>query len=386
MTKGTVCHLLSFIGLFLRCKCAIFAIEFNPLSLFMKRITRCLPLIIPALGLVLTLMTGCAGKKENAVITVQDQHGKHFPIYDYFEVDKIIYVNADDKYLLSDISSVHINGNYIYTLDSNHKISKIDLNTGNIICQYCQIGRGPQDYLFPIGLTGDDEHLYTLDLMGKSVHKFSYDLKHQGKFSLEKMSATSSLFKTKDGFIFYNSFDSEGAGKFTVTDNKGEIKQTFINVKEEQLPATDAPVMKTIFTNQMFVPTPDGKLLCFDPDGNKAYLYDGTTMDLLLSINMDLNYEKIPQTPDPYVQQLYCINGNILVNYSYNTGNSFSYYDKDLNLIATGSPTAFGKQPKFNPICQTGDKLITASCTDDAPGAVLPDRSIQAAIIIHRAK
>ena len=351
----------------------------------MKRFTRCL-LAIPVCALVSAFMTGCARKKENVVITVQEYHDKHFPIYDCFEVDRIIYVNADDDHLISDINSVHINGDYIYTLDSNHKISKIELSTGNIIGQYCQIGRGPQDYMFPVGLTGDDEHLYLLDMIGKTVHKFSYDLKHQGKFSLEKMSATSSLFKTEDGFIFYNSFDSEGAGKFTVTDNDGQIKQTFVHEVEEQLPESDAPVMKTIYTNQLFVPATDGKILCFDPDGNQAFLYDGKTMDPLMSINMDLNYEKIPQTPEPYVQQLYCINGNILINYSYNAGNYFSYYDKDFNLIATGSPTSFGKQPKFIPICHTGDRLITVFSTDDTPGAVLPDRSIQAQIIIHRAK
>lgn len=351
----------------------------------MKSFNRCL-LLIPVCGLVLTLMTGCAGKKKDVVITVQEQSDKTFPVYDYFQVEKIINVNADDNHLLSDINSVHIKGGYIYTLDSNHKISKIDINTGNIIGQYCQVGRGPQDYMFPIGLSGDDKNLYLLDLMGKSVHKFSYDLKHQGKISLEEMNATSSMYKTKDGFIFFNSFDSEGTGKFAVTDNDGKKKQSFINKKEEILPETDAPVMKNIFTDQLFVPTPDGKVLCFDPDGLQAYLYDGKDMVPQLRIAMDMNYEKQPQTPDPFVKQLYYMNGNILINYSYNLETCLSYYDKNFKLIATGTSQVSDNQPPFKPICQTGDRLITVKSTDDTPGAVLPDRSIQAQIIIHRAK
>ena len=343
-------------------------------------------MIIPLTGLVLTLLTGCAEKKTDVVITVREQSDKAFPVYDYFQADRTVYVNADDNHLLSDINSAYINGDYIYTLDSSHKISKIDLNTGNIIGQYCQIGRGPQDYMFPIGLTGDDEHLYLLDLMGKSVHKFSYDLKHQGKITLENMNTASSLLKTKDGFIFFNSFDSEEVGKFAVTDNDGQIKQSFVHQKEEQQPESDAPVMKTIYTDQLFVPAPDGKVLCFNPDGMQAYLYDGKNMNPLLSINMDPDYQKQPQTPNPFVKQLYSMNGNVLINYSYNLDTYLSYYDKNFKLIATGSPTVSDNQAPFKPICQCGDILITAIPTDDTPGAVLPDRSIQAQIIIHRAK
>ena len=332
-------------------------------------------------------MIGCAEKKSNVVITVQDQTGKIFPIYDYFQVDRTVYVNADNEYLLSDINSVYMNGNYIYTLDSSHRLSKIDLNTGDIIGQYCQVGRGPQDYVFPIGLTGDDQYIYLLDLMGNSVHKFSHDLKHQGKFTFENSNATSSMYKTRDGFLFFNSFDNEGIGKITVTDNEGKIKQSFVNQKEEQQPESDSPVMKTIFTSQLFVEADEGKVLCFNPDGNEAYLYDGSDLNPLMKIVMDQNYEKIPQMPDSYVQHLYCINGNVLINYSYNLGGAFSYYDKDLKLIATGEYTLTSKeQAPFQPICQVGDKLITAAPTDDTPGAVLPDRSIQAAIIIHSAK
>ena len=39
-------------------------------------------------------MTGCAQKKSNVVINVQEQPDKTFPVYDYFQVDKTVYVNA----------------------------------------------------------------------------------------------------------------------------------------------------------------------------------------------------------------------------------------------------------------------------------------------------
>ena len=73
--------------------------------------------------LVSALLTACTEKKSNVVINVQEQPDKTVPIYDYFQVDKTVYVNADDVHLLSDINSVYMNGNYIYTLDSTHKLS-----------------------------------------------------------------------------------------------------------------------------------------------------------------------------------------------------------------------------------------------------------------------
>ena len=100
-----------------------------------------------------------------------------------------------------------------------------------------------------------------------------------------------------------------------------------------------------------------------------------------------MNYEKKPQPPDPFVKQLYYLNGNLMVNYSYNMDTYFSYYDKNFKLKASGKYALTDeKQTPFQPICQIGDKLITAAPTDDTPGAVLPDRSIQAVIILHSAK
>ena len=350
----------------------------------MKRIALSLLIITSVCGFVLT-MAGCGGKNaQDVVLKVNEPGDKKFPIDDYFEVEKTVYVNAEGEYLLSDINNVYIKNNYIYTLDSNHRLSKIDLNSGEIVKQFCQVGRGPQDYLFPICITGDEEYLYLIDLMGKAIHKFDYDLKHSGKIEVEQLPAVSSMLKTKDGFIFFNSFESDSIGKFVITDNNGKMVNSFLKL-QEKLPETDEVIMKVLYTQELFVSDSHGNIICLNPDANEVYLYDGNDMTKLFRIETDDTFQPKEQMPVSHIRQVFSVNGNLLINYFYNEGD-YAYFDKDYNLIADGIGATPDLDVFFSPICQIGDKLITATPTDDAPGAVLPGRSIQAMIIIHRAK
>ena len=269
-------------------------------------------------------------------------------------------------------------------MDTNHRLSKIDLNSGEIVKQFCQVGRGPQDYLFPICITGDEEYLYLIDLMGKAIHKFDYNLKHSGKIEVEQLPAVSSMFKTKDGFIFYNSFESESIGKFVITDNNGKMVNSFLKL-QEKLPETDGPTMKTLYTQELFVSDSNGNILCFNPDANEVYIYDGSDMTKLFRIETDDTFKPASQMPAAHVRQIFCLNGNVLINYFYNEGD-YAYYDKDYNLIADGIGATPDLDVFFSPVCQIGDRLVTVTPTDETPGAILPGKSIQALIIIHRAK
>ena len=349
----------------------------------MKRIALSLLMITSVCGFVLT-MAGCGGKNsQDVVLKVSEPGDKKFPIDDYFEVEKTVYVNAEGEYLLSDINSVHIKGDYIYTLDTNHRLSKIDLNSGEIVKQFCQVGRGPQDYLFPINITGDDEYLYIIDLMGKAIHKFDYDLKHQGKINVDHLPSVSSLYKTKDGFIFYNSFENDSIGKFLITDNETRIKTSFLTL-QEQLPETDGPIMKVIYTQDLFVSDSHGNLICFNPEANEAYIYDGKDMTKLFRIESDDTYQSESQVAVSRIGRIFCVNGNLLVDYHLNES-SYAYFDKDYNLIDYGLGKTSDDETIFSPIHQIGDKLITVITTDDEIGAVVPGKSIQAQIVIHRA-
>ena len=353
----------------------------------MKRIALCLPLIIPVCGLVLTLMAGCGHKNAaNVILTVQEPGDKVFPINDYFEVDKQVYVKAHDSYLLSDINSVYATDKFIYTLDASHRLSKIDAASGEIVKQFCQLGRGPHDYIFPIGLTGDDEHLYVLDLMSKDIHIFDFDLTHQRKFSIAQLPVASSIHKTKDGFILFNSIENDSIGKFVITDNEGRITNTFLKL-QQNLPETDGPILMTIHTQSLFVPGSDGNILCFNPDGGDAYLYDGKDLNKLFHVSQNNTFTDMPNNPAQYIKQLFYINGNYVVSYSYSFDKSdYAYFDKNLNLIADGVNATSHDEAPFSPVCQSGDRLITAITTDDTPSAVLPGLSIQAQIIFHRTK
>ena len=197
----------------------------------MKSISRCLFLIIPVCGFVLTFMSGCGGNSNSAddvVVSFQDPGDKIFPIKDYFQIERNVNVKADGDYFLSDINDVYFTDDFAFILDQRQAVSKVDLKTGQIVSQLRQIGRGPKDYLNAMNLTGDDEHLYLLDLSGKSVHVYDYDFNHQDKFNMDYIPSPSSFIRTKDGFMFLNSFDDDSIGMFVVTDSQCRKKATYL--------------------------------------------------------------------------------------------------------------------------------------------------------------
>ena len=343
----------------------------------MKIFSQCLPLVC-ALGL--TFLTGCASKNttDDVIITVNDPGEKMFPIDDYFQVDKRVYVSAEGGYFLSDIHDIYVTDEYVFILDYSQSISKIDLASGEIVSQLNQQGRGPQDYLYPLGISGDDKYLYLLDA-GKNIHIYDFDLKHQDKIYLDDVPSPSSFSKTKEGFVFLNSFENDSIGKFVITDHRGRLTDSYLMLPQEDMPK--GIVMAVVnYTQKYFIPDSYGNVLCHDSKDNAVYLYDGKEMKKKFQLKLD---DDLLGTPGVYIKQIFSPNGNILINYFCNGMGDYAYYDKDCNLIAQGIG---GGQIPFFPICQIGNKLVTAFTTDDEVGAELPGRSIQAQIIIHRTK
>ena len=113
----------------------------------MRRIARCLYLIVPFCGLILTFMTGCGGKNSAAnevTVRFRDPADKLFPIKDYFQIDRNVNVRADGDYFLSEINDVYYTDHFAFILDQRQAVSKVDLKTGQIVSQLRQIGGLPE--------------------------------------------------------------------------------------------------------------------------------------------------------------------------------------------------------------------------------------------------
>jgi len=345
----------------------------------MHRHTIYILLLATFCGLVLATITGCGRKNatEDVIITVNDPGEKLFPIDDYFQVEKRVYVSAEGEYLLSDIHDIYVTDDYAFILDYSQSISKIDLASGEIIAQLHQQGRGPQDYLYPLGISGDDNYLYLLDA-GSNIHVYDFDLKHQDKISMD-IPSSSSFCKIKDGYMFLNPFENDSIGKFIITDGRGRLKDSYLKKQREDTPKGVVSAT-AYYTQKFFIPDSFGKVFCHNSKDDAVYLYDSKKMIKKCQFKLD---DDLLGTPGVYIKQIFSPDGNILVNYFTNGKGDYAYYDKDCNLIAQGIG---GGEVPFFPICQIGNKLVTAFTTDDELGAELPGKSIQAQIIIHRSK
>jgi len=347
----------------------------------MNRLSHNLSLITIVCGLSIVSLTSCNANKngtDDVIITVNDPGEKIFPFNDFFRLEKRVYVSAEGEYFLSDIHDIHVTEKYAFILDYSQSISKIDLESGEIVSQLHQQGRGPQDYLYPLGICGDDKYLYLLDA-GSNVHIYDFDLKHQDKISLDGIPSPASFCKIKEGYVFLNSFENDSIGKFIITDGRCRLKDSYLKTPREDSPRGVASATM-YFTQKFFIPDSYGKVLCHNSKDDAVYLYDGKNLVKKCQFKLD---EDLLGTPGVYIKQIFSPNGNILVNYFSNGKGDYAYYDKNCNLIAQGIG---GGEVPFFPICQIGNKLVTAFTTDDEVGAELPGKSIQAQIIIHCAK
>ena len=344
----------------------------------MKSLFRCLYMIVPVCGLVLTFMSGCGGNSDSTdevVVSFQDPGDKIFPIKDYFQIERNVNVRADGDYFLSDINDVYYTDHFAFILDQRQAVSKVDLKTGQIVSQLRQIGRGPKDYLNAMNLTGDDEYLYLLDLSGKSVHVYDYDLNHQDKFNIDYIPSPSSFIRTKDGFMILNSTETDSIGMFVVTDSRCRKTGTFLKKEPVQEEEDDGEIMFfSIFIGKYFMPDSHGNVVCHNPNTDELFLYDGKTIRKLCQIKKD---DSLIGTPGVYVKQVFSLNGNTLVNYFCGKGACYALFDKNYNLIEEGLGV---NEVPFFPIYQKGNKLITAFVSDDQ------DESVQAQIVIYKTK
>lgn len=359
----------------------------------MKRLFQHILIIIAICGLISAVLTSCSGKKTDAIIIMLNNPGDDlFPFDDYFEVERIVDVSVQGEFkpLSNQIEYVHIAEGYAFIWDyENLTISKIDLNTGVIVSQ---IPTGSENY---INMKGDDEHLYLLKRFKKIIHVYDLDLKEQDTISFKFIPALSAFAKTKDGFIFLNTYNNKKKGRFIMTDDKSSKAISFIHSSKEEIPqllAAQGGTPKTssrvhatmIYSGDLFMPYPNGKILCFDPENNKAYLYDGKKMKKLFQINTDsYNWE----TRAPFIIQIGSIRDNKLFVYYYNWNYYLAYYDKKYNLIAHGSYCPSHGLIISTPIWQKdGDKLISIVVPEEETVPNDPGKTAQAQIVIYRPK
>ena len=361
----------------------------------MKSIAKCLFQIFPVCGLVISALTGCGGNKnaDDIVITVKDPGDKEFPVSDYFQVDKRVYVSAEDGYYLALVTDAYVTDNYAFLYDTQQRISKVDLSTGKIVSQLDRRGRGPEEYLMAMGIAGDDKYIYLMENnSGRIIHAYDYDFKHQYKFSIDWPTMPSTFISLGNGFLFQNSSENDSIGKFVFTDNQGHITKSFLELQEKE-PEPDSNgdivMLVVVHTEELFIPDSKGNILCYNPDTDEAYLYDGKSMKKQFRIKMD---DGMPNQPTPMINKVFAPDGKILVNYSYtkrgayNRYGNFAIFDKDYNLVVEGTGGLREGEAPFLPMLQKGNQLITVDNTDDAVGAVLPGRSIQAQIVFHSLK
>lgn len=306
----------------------------------MKRLFQHIILFIVFGGFMLPVITGCRGNHNHeVVITLNNPGDEVFPFDDYFQVDRIVNVSAQGEFtpLSGLIKYVHIANGYSFIWDyDNLTISKIDLNTGVIVSQM-PTGR---DYNI---MKGDDEHLYLLGRKNK-MHVLDFNFKEQDTVSFKFIPALSSFAKTKDGFIFLNTYNNKRKGRIIMTDEKCSKATSFIKSSKEESPQLFSVQGGTpkeipgayaimIYPGDLFMPYSNGMIFCFDPENNKAYLSDGKKMRKLFRIDTD-SYNWKDRAP--YVIQINSIKDNKLIIYNYDMNYYLAYYDKKYNLIAHG--------------------------------------------------
>ncbi len=333
------------------------------------------------LSLLVSVMTGCGGNRNAADevnIRFQDPGESVFPIADHFQLENKLDISDQGDCFLSDVSDVFLTDDYIFLLDSRQAVSKVSLKTGEIVKQICQVGRGPQDYLRAVNISGDGEHLYLLDHMSKRVHIYDLDLNHQDAFNVEYIPSPSSFLKTKDGFMFLNSAEDTQIGAFVVTDDRGVKKASFLELNEEPVYTEGEEVFRVVYTDNCFYPDADGKIECYYPNANEIYLYDGKTLTRKSTIKPDDN---LTGTRGVGVAKALSINGKTLVGYRCNFKPTFAWFDRDGSLLAMGHGQYVTQ--RFQ-IYQDSDRFVLVILAQDLLEAESAGKSIQAQISVYR--
>ena len=347
----------------------------------MKRVLS--NLFFMLLPFMLCIMSGCIGRgntTSEAVLTFKNPGDSVFPADVYFQLEKKLNISDEGDFLLSDVTDIFLNGDFAFLLDSRQAISKVDMKTGRIVNQLCQVGRGPQDYLMATNLTGDREHLYLLDYMSKRVHVYDFDLNHEDRFSVEYIPLPSSFVRTKDGFMFLNSSQDKDVGSFVLTDSRGVKKASFLELKEDYVQTEDdgTALFRVIHFGKYFFAGSDDNMVCYDPNTEEMYLYDGKTLNKMFSVKPD---DSLFGTRGVNIAKVLWLDGHTLVGYRCDFKSNFAWYDENLNQLAMGR--ARYVTPRFQ-IYQSGDRIILVIMAQDLLETEVEGKQVQAQFLVYR--
>lgn len=291
---------------------------------------KILTLVILICGLVMPTLTGCVSNDgvTDYIIPVVNRSNVPFSFDDYFRKPKRVNVTFDDEFPVSAmITDVVVTNRYAFILDANRKLSKIDLRKRKVVNQI------PTKRTQSV-LSYYDKHLYVLGIGSNCiVYEYDLDLNRTDSVMVKNMIA-SSFCRMKNGYIFLNGRETGNRGRYVITNKSLTRGVSFVKVggHPERYSKYDATM---IFSSEVFLPGPFGKVLCFDMENSDGYQYDGEKLKRVFHIGSDL-----PDSDEVSfrgMQVIYASRGNKIFNYyTRDFTEEFTYFDKHNNLVAQG--------------------------------------------------
>ena len=321
-------------------------------------------------GLTLCLL-GCTTATTNDSVTeihIDNFETSRFdPMCCISSVDSLRLYMRDSLYL-GNVIDVCQTDSAIYVLDDAKAISMFDKESGRLIRQIRNTGRGKGEYIDPRAIDVSDSALFVLDLQGMSLTAYRKD--DLGFISKHKVGIPATDFVATDsGFLFYNLLPSKESGRLIHTDRQCKTTGSYLVASKSRV--------DKLSTTSFFTKDSNGQIFISDPLSRTLYKWDGQAPVCIYS--MVFNGKETDAGSDDNADdgiepaECFVLPGGVLSSFVFSGKRYYSFFDRRDGVSQNGRYVQ--ARIPFFPRWQYGNSLIGVRPTSRANDANSADSS-----------
>jgi hypothetical protein len=315
----------------------------------------------------LFIIISCTGRKNTTseseeLIRVDKYQDTEIELTDMVSDIQFLVIRPNDESPIGAVSDLCIIKDTVYIWDNiTSSVFSFDVHTGAFIRTVRYAGNGPNEYINPMGITGDSGHVYLLDMPTNRIICLDRELNQSHTIHIPVPS--SKFISLENGFLLNNLNKESHANKWLHIDSTGAIKEGFLPFE------TNDRVGVLSSTGKTLTKTSDGNVYFAESGINKIYsLSDGKvvpkyTLDFLNhSIPNDVDFDRINLFEMPYAFGIdyFQLNSMFVFSFFKEMNRYYGFYDLNKKTLKAGKVSDKMHDLPFFPQWQYGDYLIGA--------------------------
>lgn len=178
-------------------------------------------------------------------------------------------IHADEGDWISEVQDLCMNDSWIFILDINQTVFKVDVHTGLIAQKMHKRGHSESEVIAPKAITTSGDTLYVLDFQSMAILSFDMNLSFLSRFQIPFPALD--FAKVDNGFLLYNINATDELKQIVHIDERGQVIGSYFDKDSD---------LDMLLSDKIFMEATEGEIYFMLPASDKIYKWrDGKILN-----------------------------------------------------------------------------------------------------------